>query len=614
MNIQSSKSHKDLWLPYAVGALIVSIMIIIFASVILWQEQRKQKRDNIVSVQNTATLLSNQLSGVFDEAETLLQAVDFTYRKSVASGQFDSQTFSAFLREALTWTASFSNIAFVDAEGIYRYDSANFKPFSVVDRDYFRKLRDRPKESGNRSTFYSDPIYTEQSKRWVIAISRRVDNSDGSFAGVVLLRWDISQLTESLKSFNLPQGDSIALLTENLTLVSRYPTNRNIESLIGTRSVSNEFTDALKKSAIEGTFRVASSIDQVERYYAYSKTQKAPFYVLSGKPVSSGLLSSSNAKLVLTLSGLMIILSILGAWMIYKQTLARLSVQLNNFADRVLAASPVAMFLLDKENIILNSNPAARELFGMGSLSVIGQKADRLNAKQEELVTPEDLLNHSINSALVKENLFLRQDGSTFTALRSIAALPDSAGQVDYFIETVVDVTTLKLAQEQLRQEANTDKLTGLLNRNAAEYVLNQPIRESLSTNTSFSLIMCDVDHFKRVNDNFGHPAGDVVLKNVAAAMKAAVRAGDYCIRWGGEEFLIVLPGCSVDIAARLAERIRVDIAAINHGEVGQVTMSFGVVEWNKSESVEMLISKSDEALYEAKHAGRNRVCVADAE
>lgn len=72
-----------------------------------------------------------------------------------------------------------------------------------------------------------------------------------------------------------------------------------------------------------------------------------------------------------------------------------------------------------------------------------------------------------------------------------------------------------------------------------------------------------------------------------------------------------MLPGCSVEIAARLAERIRTDIAAMNHGDVGQVTMSFGVVEWNKSETVERLIERSDEALYEAKHTGRNRVCLA---
>ena len=106
----------------------------------------------------------------------------------------------------------------------------------------------------------------------------------------------------------------------------------------------------------------------------------------------------------------------------------------------------------------------------------------------------------------------------------------------------------------------------------------------------------------------------DIVLKNVAAVFKAGVRTGDYCIRWGGEEFLIVLPGCSAEIASGLAERIRMAIENQNHGDVGKVTMSFGVAEWNKSESVDALINRSDQALYEAKHTGRNRVVVATAE
>ena len=388
MNFQISPSQKNLWFPYVIAAVVVSAIIVFFSSLILWHEQKEYERQASVAVQNTAALVSNQITGIFDEAETLLQAVDFTYRSTVASGKFDPQIFSAFLNESLTWKPSFGSVGFIDADGIYLYDSGNFKPFSLADRDYFLKLRDRPKGAENSSTYYSDPIFTKQSNRWVIVIARRVESPDGRFAGVVLVRWDISRLTESLKSLNLPKGDSIALLTENLTRVSRYPFDRKTEALIGTRNVSKEFADAIKTSAVEGTFRAASSMDQVESYFAYSKTQNAPFYVLASKPVSTGLLSSPNAKLVLTLSGLMIILTIMGVWHIYRKTLDGISVQLNNFADRVLAASPVAMFLLDKKNTILNSNPAARELFGMGNFSVIGQKADRLNAKQQELVTP----------------------------------------------------------------------------------------------------------------------------------------------------------------------------------------------------------------------------------
>lgn len=584
-------------------------MIVAFAATILWQEKIHSENDAKASTQKTASLLSYQLSGIFDEAETLLKAVDSRYRDDVDKGIFDPEIFNRYLKQALSWTGAFSNIGFLDSKGIYRYGVDHLKPVSLAERDFFTVLRDRPEWSGNGQTYFSEPIFTKLSNRWVIVLARRVENPDGSFAGVLFLRWDVSRLTEILKNIHLPPDKSIALLTENLILVTRYPSTRTIDAGIGTRNVSETFEQTLKQSPVEGTYRGISPLDHTERVFSFSKLPQYPFYVLVGRAAGVGLMSSTNNKLVLVLSSLMIILTTIGTWLVYRQTKARLNDQINNFAYRVLAASPVAMFMLDKSNTILNSNPAAIQLFGMGNHSMIGQKADLLNAKSLTNITPEELLKSSRDSSLIRENIFIRPDGTTFTALKSISALPDSNGVVDYFIETVVDVTTLKQTQEQLRQEANTDKLTGLLNRNAAEYVLNQPVREALNTDTTFSVIMCDLDHFKRVNDQFGHSAGDVVLRDVAAAMRAAVRAGDYCIRWGGEEFLIVLPGCLIGIAIKLAERTRIDIERQDHGDIGQVTMSFGVAQWDKTESVEKLIARADEALYEAKQTGRNRVC-----
>ena len=609
MNTVPLTHQKNLSFFYALANVAVVLMIVAFATAILWQEKKHSENEAKATTQKTASLLSYQLSGIFDEAETLLKAVDSRYREDFNRGVFDPSSFNAYLKQALSWTGAFSNIGFLDSRGIYRYGVDHLKPVSLAERDFFKVLRDRPEWSGSGQTYFSDPIFTALSNRWAIVLASRVENPDGSFAGVLFLRWDVSQLTEILKNIHLPSDKSIALLTDNQVLVSRYPSSRTIDAGIGSRNVSEAFEQTLEQSPIEGTYRTVSPHDHTDRVFSYSKLPHYPFYVLVGKVAGTGLLSSTNNKLVLILASLMILLTTIGTWLIYRQMKARLNDQLNNYANRVLAASPVAMFMLDKNNTILNANPAAIQLFGMGNHSMIGQKADHLNANSENHTTPVDLLNSSRDSSLIRENIFSRPDGTTFTALKSIAALPDSDNKVDYFIETVVDVTTLKLTQEQLRQEANTDKLTGLLNRNAAEYVLNQPVRESLSTDTTFSVIMCDLDHFKRVNDQFGHAAGDVVLKNVAAAMKAAVRAGDYCIRWGGEEFMIVLPGCTIAIAVKLAERTRMDIESQDHGEIGQITMSFGVAQWDKTESVEQLIARADEALYEAKQTGRNRVC-----
>jgi len=103
----------------------------------------------------------------------------------------------------------------------------------------------------------------------------------------------------------------------------------------------------------------------------------------------------------------------------------------------------------------------------------------------------------------------------------------------------------------------------------------------------------------------------ETALKQVASLLQANVRGADYCVRWGGEEFLVILPSCPIGVAGKLADRFREKVKQLKDDVVGQVTISLGVAEWNKSESVDELIKRADLAMYKAKNAGRNRVFLA---
>ena len=122
---------------------------------------------------------------------------------------------------------------------------------------------------------------------------------------------------------------------------------------------------------------------------------------------------------------------------------------------------------------------------------------------------------------------------------------------------------------------------------------------------------MCDIDHFKRINDGFGHPTGDQVLRDTAPILSQSVRSRDAVIRWGGEEFVILLDACPRSPAVELAERIRLRIHQHRHVEVGQVSLSIGLATRMPGESMEALIGRADAALYEAKRSGRNRLALA---
>ncbi|MBZ5612018.1 MAG: diguanylate cyclase [Acidobacteriia bacterium] len=171
----------------------------------------------------------------------------------------------------------------------------------------------------------------------------------------------------------------------------------------------------------------------------------------------------------------------------------------------------------------------------------------------------------------------------------------------------------LLAAREALREQATRDSLTHLWNRNSILELLDRELSRSLREKGPIGVVIVDLDHFKDVNDRYGHLAGDAVLREAARRMKSAIREYDSVGRYGGEEFLILLPGCDETTSFNQAERLRRQLSQIdmsfNEASLA-VTASFGVTTAlpGQSWSPESLIRKADQALYLAKEAGRNRV------
>jgi len=171
----------------------------------------------------------------------------------------------------------------------------------------------------------------------------------------------------------------------------------------------------------------------------------------------------------------------------------------------------------------------------------------------------------------------------------------------------------LLLAREALREQATHDALTGLLNRASILETLQNELARAGRQGHPVALLMADLDHFKQINDTWGHLAGDAVLRDVARSMKSAIRRYDAIGRYGGEEFLIVLPGCDGPAARAQAERLREAVAAeplVATGESLRVTCSIGVAcrASPRPSDTDALVREADRALYQAKDQGRNRV------
>jgi diguanylate cyclase (GGDEF)-like protein len=230
-----------------------------------------------------------------------------------------------------------------------------------------------------------------------------------------------------------------------------------------------------------------------------------------------------------------------------------------------------------------------------------------------------------MGAVLLLEN---RLSSGAFTADRLDAVLL-IAGQLAVSLDNallyrsledkVADRTrALQAANEQLQALSLTDPLTGLANRRRFDDVLLAGWRHALGAGTSIAVAMIDIDHFKRYNDNHGHPAGDMCLKQVAAVLAASIRQDtDLACRYGGEEFAVIFPDADERSAAASAERARAAVAALtkpyDSAGAGVVTLSIGIAATipTAERTPEALVSAADTALYHAKQHGRNRVWIA---
>ncbi len=164
---------------------------------------------------------------------------------------------------------------------------------------------------------------------------------------------------------------------------------------------------------------------------------------------------------------------------------------------------------------------------------------------------------------------------------------------------------------ESLRQVehlAVTDTLTETYNRRKFDEIVVHEHRRATHGKVPFSLIMFDIDHFKKVNDQYGHSCGDQVLKDLCRLIRVLIRQGDLLIRWGGEEFLVLLPATQIEEAGPLAERIRLEVAQTHFIDAGPITISLGVAQFRQGDSTDTVLKRVDNALYRAKQEGRNRV------
>src|SRR5208337_283629 len=297
---------------------------------------------------------------------------------------------------------------------------------------------------------------------------------------------------------------------------------------------------------------------------------------------------------------------------------------LDAFFKKMLDELYDGVYFVDTDRRILYWNAAAERLSGYAASEVVGSLCfddilDHTDSAGCHLCHERCPLAATIETRkqLCKRVFLRHKEGNRIAVEVRVSPVMDDRGRTVGAVEIFRDASSdlaLESAYSSARELAQKDPLTGLANRRSLASFVSEQLMLFWRSGRRFSVIMVDLDHFKAINNRFGHTAGDRVLAEIAQVLLESSREMDLAGRYGGEEFVVVLPNTSLEQAASIAERIRAEIQGRNWGaEIGipALTASLGVADPRPGDDWDSLISRADAALYDAKQHGRNRAHVA---
>ena len=279
------------------------------------------------------------------------------------------------------------------------------------------------------------------------------------------------------------------------------------------------------------------------------------------------------------------------------------------------------LYVLDRDGYLAFMNPEAEKLLGWTQTELLGKSMHDIIHYQKADGTPLPAADcpvlqtiQSGKACRIEEEVLTCRDGALLPVAMVSTPIIEN-GAVIGSVAAFHDITerqrfqeSLRRANELLEYKATTDALTGIYNRLKFNEMTEAEIQRTIRHGTPLSLIMMDIDFFKKINDTYGHLSGDSVLREVTMLVNRTIRQYDVFARWGGEEFMILSPNNDIENARQLAERLRAEIGRLDLSSAHRVTCSFGVAEFREGDDIDSLTKRTDDALYKAKANGRNRV------
>jgi diguanylate cyclase (GGDEF)-like protein len=421
----------------------------------------------------------------------------------------------------------------------------------LIDKELFHSLIDSKKEY-----IVTPPFMGQLSKIPVIAIGVPLKSKSGDIKGVIAVSIDLNIIAKELSQSKM-QGDSYSWLIDKhdqLIFHPNYPFNIKDALSFGYPGLDTIILQAHEQD--EGFGRYSDTHLNQDKIVTFSKVPNTPGWTLFITTLESDIFKSTNSILAQSIFTALVILAIF--ILILLHLTMRMTRPISELTESV--------------------RQSVQRKFAPITIKETNDEIGQLVRAYNEMTRTITVYTHELES-LVDERT------------QELSKLNEQ----------------LSRTNSNLYQAATKDVLTNLYNRRAIIPILETEVEKSRLTNAPVSILMLDIDHFKTINDNFGHPIGDQVLIKFGQLLSQSCRGSDKVARWGGEEFIILASHATQDSANQLAEKLRNMVMFNDFEEIGQLTISIGIAQYCSGESINEWLSRVDKALYKAKANGRNQ-------
>ena len=601
-------------------ALLFGVLLCGFQAIELYQSRYDEVSRAEASAGNLRRLLESRLVGMFREVELVLIAVEggvntrWVERLS-ARDPNDRARLEQVLRYYSGRLPQAGQVGVVSPDGRLLALDHYGKVWTadVSDRDYLRIMRDDP----SIKVYYSRPMFSRIDKRYIVTIVRRIHTADGHFAGLLLSDIGISYIEDMLSSTDYGPHGVVALRDTALDVVARYPAAR----VRGTPG-NHPMVEQMATGQPSGVFRFRSINDGEMRLYSWGWLPGMPYVLAVGLSERDYLTDWHGRILVAGAAGAILAVLGSGIFLLYRRDRRRHAALLEHQKRlrasearfrRLVNAMPTPVIVTRPDaRRVLFANPPSAELLTAGD----GDPDHRqLRLDEVERVWLVEKVGEAGDVA-GREMPLTRPDGEAMWVLVSASAILFDDGPA--LLIGINDITARRALEERLQALATTDTLTGIANRGSLLERGEGLLQLAMRHQRPLSVLMLDIDHFKRINDSHGHHIGDEAIRATVRCCIDTLRASDVPGRLGGEEFAIVMPETSLTDAVLVAERLRVAVGkqaiALDGIAPLHLTVSIGVASHDpaRPETFAAMLIRADLALYAAKNNGRDRVEVAD--